>query len=249
MNANRTAARPLDRPILYFSTGIFPKPDGNLYYCSPALPTPATATADEGWTDLNYLLDVAREETETDRFFELGFDELPSPLADIRGHIEGEPERVFAWINCDGEPRYFGISAVPLARRKISRAETQLAGGYTFDYGYLAEDFDPAHLVESHGHYRLAVAIPDRDPSSEEVHTWVLTIPAEHLTPRRRARLRPLAEVLFVAPLFPSGYDPFDEDPDVPYDRDGLRADVVRFAVVTARRRARTRYVRHWRED
>ncbi|HEV7672602.1 MAG TPA: hypothetical protein VGS22_29130 [Thermoanaerobaculia bacterium] len=124
--------------------------------------------------------------------------------------------------------------------------------GFTFDYGFLSEDFDPSQLSESHGYYRLPVEIEDRDPFTDQVDAWVLTIPASILTPRRRARLRPSAEVLFVAHLFYPDNDPLDGDLDlygVPVDSDGLRAQVVRFAVVTAGRRARTRYVRHWMRD
>ena len=120
--------------------------------------------------------------------------------------------------------------------------------GFTFGYGVLAEDFDPSQILEAHEHYRFCVEVEDPDPSSELPQTWVLTVPAGLLTPRRLARLRPSAEVLFVAHLFPSGVDWLADDPAEDsgsfYGSDSLVADVVRFAVVSSRRRSRTRYVR-----
>lgn len=266
MSANRSDAHPINRPVLYFSTGIFPSPTGDRYDCSPGLPpTPRNASdQDSGWSDLDALLATARLEVEADLLFELGVDEFPPPILDIRGRIENQPERVFAWIDCDGEARYFGVSALPVARIQLPAAPSPKTRrterhyhsgchgchGYTFDYGFLAEDFDSCQLSESNGYYRLSVEVESRNPlPGEDVQTWSLTIPANLLTPRRRARLRPLAEVLFVSHLFYPDPDPSDDDLDlnsIVVQGDGLRAHVVRFAVVTASRRARTRYVRYW---
>ncbi len=95
-------------PYLYEPTGICPKPtDLSLYYCSQGVLPADTG----GWTE-TYLLDAAREESRA-TIFEFGSGELPSPIADIRGRIENEPERVFAWVDTDGEAHYFGLVRRP----------------------------------------------------------------------------------------------------------------------------------------
>ena len=117
----------------------------------------------------------------------------------------------------------------------------------SFAWGVLPEDFDASRLDESQGFYHLPVDVADPDPASEGPERWVLTLSASELTPRRMARLRPSAEVLFVANFSEVSRDWFDDPDAVPVDRGFFgpcQVNVVRFAVVTAGRRARTRYGR-----
>jgi hypothetical protein len=44
-----------------------------------------------------------------ERLYELGVDELPNDIGDIRGRIYGAPARVFAWLDEKGDAHYSGI--------------------------------------------------------------------------------------------------------------------------------------------
>jgi hypothetical protein len=44
--------------------------------------------------------------------YELGVDELPDDIEDIRGRIQGAPARVFAWLDEQGDAHYAGIVQV-----------------------------------------------------------------------------------------------------------------------------------------
>ncbi len=43
-------------------------------------------------------------------YYEIGEDELPSEIDDIRGLIHNEPPRVFGYVDDQGITRYFGLS-------------------------------------------------------------------------------------------------------------------------------------------
>lgn len=60
------------------------------------------------WEDEQDLLDAMRN---TDFIlYELGVDDLPGGLEDIRGHIHNEPTRVFGYVDEQDISRYVGIS-------------------------------------------------------------------------------------------------------------------------------------------
>ena len=61
---------------------------------------------DEGWSDADELLIWARDGAE---WYELGVDELPPEIDDIRGQIYNEPDRVFAMFDDEDQPVYVGI--------------------------------------------------------------------------------------------------------------------------------------------
>jgi hypothetical protein len=69
----------------------------------------------EGWDDENDLVNEIYQNIH-EEIFELGVDELPEGMEDIRGRINGEPDRVFGYMaDCGGgteEPCYVGISKV-----------------------------------------------------------------------------------------------------------------------------------------
>lgn len=61
------------------------------------------------WEDDLDLLSAMRQDL---RLYELGVDDLPDGIKDIRGSIEkGEPDRVFAQIDSDGHTTYTGIDS------------------------------------------------------------------------------------------------------------------------------------------
>ena len=68
----------------------------------------------ELWVDTEDLLNAIREAICTTNqggdIYELGSDELPASVEDIRGRIHNEPARIFAAV-IEGEVTYFGISA------------------------------------------------------------------------------------------------------------------------------------------
>jgi hypothetical protein len=71
-----------------------------------------TVVCDVGWeVEQDLLDDIGYSGAFT--VFELGVDELPEGLDDIRGKIYNEPERVFGFFYEDDpnqEPYYFGIT-------------------------------------------------------------------------------------------------------------------------------------------
>lgn len=69
------------------------------YDCSP--------DRGEIWADLNDLLDESR--SNVGDVYELGTDELPAPIEDIRGRIHCEPPHIYAYLDADGSAHYFGI--------------------------------------------------------------------------------------------------------------------------------------------
>lgn len=94
------------------------------------------------WADEEDLLSAIRNNISAD-VFELGRDELPEGLEDIRGRIRGQPARVFGYVEEDhGELRatYFGISEA------IGRIEVSL---YSADGDWHADDTDTESAVEA----------------------------------------------------------------------------------------------------
>lgn len=59
--------------------------------------------------DADYLVEVLREQREIgSNIYELGVDELPDKIDDIRGSIQHEPDRVFVTVSDDGVD-YWGL--------------------------------------------------------------------------------------------------------------------------------------------
>ncbi len=61
--------------------------------------------------DADKLIEIIRSlaAAKGDQVYELGFEELPEGVDDIRGRIHGEPPRVFVRVDPDGLPNYFGV--------------------------------------------------------------------------------------------------------------------------------------------
>jgi hypothetical protein len=66
----------------------------------------------EIWDEEGDLLDAMRDAIAPADLYELGVDELPDDIEDIRGRIQGEPARVFAWLDEEGGAHYTGIVQV-----------------------------------------------------------------------------------------------------------------------------------------
>ena len=66
----------------------------------------------EKFSDAETLADALREGAGFE-LFELGKEELPEGLEDIRGRIHNQPERVFGGLDAQDVPHYFGISEFP----------------------------------------------------------------------------------------------------------------------------------------
>jgi hypothetical protein len=64
----------------------------------------------ESW-ELDNLLSSIKNNTAYNQIFlfELGQDDLPTDIEDIRGKINNEPQKIFAQV-LDGELSYFGIN-------------------------------------------------------------------------------------------------------------------------------------------
>lgn len=63
--------------------------------------------------DADSLLNIIRENL--NGFFELGEDDLPEGMDDIRGSIYNQPQRIFGYFDNespDDEPFYFGIDEI-----------------------------------------------------------------------------------------------------------------------------------------
>lgn len=65
--------------------------------------------AGERWADIYDLKDEMRSNSGADEMFELGVDDLPPSVRDIRGAIHNEPDHVFAFVYDDGHVSYAGI--------------------------------------------------------------------------------------------------------------------------------------------
>ena len=66
----------------------------------------------EAWDDEGDLLDAMRGGVAPADLYELGVDELPDGLEDIRGRIQNEPARVFGWLDEQGGAQYACIVQV-----------------------------------------------------------------------------------------------------------------------------------------
>lgn len=64
------------------------------------------------WDDEGELLDALRDGIAAAELYELGVDDLPDDLEDIRGRIHNEPVRVFGWLDEQGGAQYAGIVQV-----------------------------------------------------------------------------------------------------------------------------------------
>jgi len=62
----------------------------------------------EGWEDEQDLINECYQNVNGD-LYELGVDELPDGLDDIRGSIHNQDGRIFGWLDDRGEPHYFAI--------------------------------------------------------------------------------------------------------------------------------------------
>ena len=65
----------------------------------------------EAFEDQDALIDAMREGAGFE-LFELGKDELPEGLEDIRGRIRNEPARVLGGLDDHDVPHYFGVSEI-----------------------------------------------------------------------------------------------------------------------------------------
>lgn len=62
----------------------------------------------ERWEDVNDLLsEISGNGID---WYELGEDELPEGIENIIGKIYNQPNRIFGYLDENGESRYFGIS-------------------------------------------------------------------------------------------------------------------------------------------
>jgi hypothetical protein len=66
----------------------------------------------EAWDDEGDLLDAMRDGIAPADLYELGVDELPEGIEDIRGRIQNEPARVFGWLDEEGDAQYTCIVQV-----------------------------------------------------------------------------------------------------------------------------------------
>jgi hypothetical protein len=66
----------------------------------------------EAWDDEGDLLEAMRNGVAPADLYELGVDELPEGIEDIRGLIQNEPARVFGWLDEQGDAHYAGIVQV-----------------------------------------------------------------------------------------------------------------------------------------
>ena len=93
----------------YSETRITPCPSGfGEYQCSEYTGEYAEADA---------LLADSRDNV--GYIWELGQEELPDGMDDIRGAIQNEPDRVFGWLDEIGEVRYFGITEFGAERQEM----------------------------------------------------------------------------------------------------------------------------------
>jgi hypothetical protein len=60
----------------------------------------------QAWDDEGDLLDALRYDVAPADLYELGVDELPDGIEDIRGRIQNEPARVFGWLDEQGIAQY-----------------------------------------------------------------------------------------------------------------------------------------------
>lgn len=66
----------------------------------------------DGWEDEDDLLAECRANIEAEgvsELYELGVDELPEGLEDIRGRIRNQDGRIFGWLDEEDLPRYFAV--------------------------------------------------------------------------------------------------------------------------------------------
>ena len=66
----------------------------------------------ETWDDEVDLLDAMRHGISPAELYELGVDEPPDGIEDIRGRIQHEPARVFGWLDRQGDVQYACIVQV-----------------------------------------------------------------------------------------------------------------------------------------
>jgi len=66
----------------------------------------------EAWDDEADLLDAMRHAVTPADLYELGVDELPEGIEDIRGRIQNEAARVFGWLDERGAVQYSFIVQV-----------------------------------------------------------------------------------------------------------------------------------------
>ncbi len=66
----------------------------------------------ETWDDEGDLLDALRADRAPLDVYEVGVDELPDGVEDIRGRIQNEPARVFGWLDEQGVAQYSCIVQV-----------------------------------------------------------------------------------------------------------------------------------------
>ena len=66
----------------------------------------------ETWDNEGDLVDAMRGGVAPADLYELGVDELPEGIEDIRGRIQNEPERVFGWLDEQGGVQYTCIVQV-----------------------------------------------------------------------------------------------------------------------------------------
>jgi hypothetical protein len=66
----------------------------------------------EAWDDESDLLDAMRNDVTPADLYELGVDELPEGIEDIRGRIQNEAARVFGWLDERGAVQYSCIVQV-----------------------------------------------------------------------------------------------------------------------------------------
>jgi hypothetical protein len=69
-------------------------------------------TSGDVWADETDLLDAITEGIAPAALVELGVDPLPDGIEDIRGRIQSESDRVFAWLDEWGNAQYTGIVAL-----------------------------------------------------------------------------------------------------------------------------------------
>lgn len=81
--------------------------------------------SDEGWDDKRDLLDAIRESVvgAGGQVFELGSDDLPEGVQDIRGSIHNEPEVVLAIVHSDGQVTYLGVRGHEIKREAAKLSE------------------------------------------------------------------------------------------------------------------------------
>jgi len=72
----------------------------------------ADEPSEEAWDDEGDLLEAMRNGVAPADLYELGVDELPEGIQDIRGLIQNEPARLFGWLDERGDAHYAGIIQV-----------------------------------------------------------------------------------------------------------------------------------------